>query len=326
MRDGVTFWTEAGSSIGMGHLVRCVALAKALMRSGVSVHFLINGDPSAADLLRREGMYFLTCPFERTNAGRLVSDVAVIDTKKDVSAHVASLKESGKKVLLIDNFSNSDLADGVILPYASVKARPSGPGVFSGAEYVIVGEKIIKEREAVKKLPYSIPLQVLVTMGGADPNNLTELVLEDLCGLNDIEITVVIGPASRNAEVLRKYEGRGTKIKFLENVRNMAAVISKAHIAFTAVGMTIYELAFMGVPSVLIANYREDKGDLEELDAMGISLSLGYFGELEPGSVKSAVRLFLDNRSRWERMSKTGQNLIDGLGAVRVSKVIQGLL
>ena len=98
--------------------------------------------------------------------------------------------------------------------------------------------------------------------------------------------------------------------------------MSTADIAFTALGITTYELAYMGVPSVIIANFRSDEKYLNVFKKLGISLPLGYYNDLTGGDIRRAAGMFVRNKSMLKSMSQKGKRLIDGYGAKRIADII----
>jgi spore coat polysaccharide biosynthesis predicted glycosyltransferase SpsG len=101
--------------------------------------------------------------------------------------------------------------------------------------------------------------QVLICFGGTDPCNLSNKVLSSIykiCQQNSIHITVVLGPGTENPDSI--YERAFSGVTFLNNVSNMAALMAKADLAFSAAGRSIIELPFCGTPSIVLAqNARE---------------------------------------------------------------------
>lgn len=319
MQNGVTFWTEGGPSIGMGHLMRCINIARALDDMELPTHFLVNDERTVAERLDAEGFYHLNYPLTGLYSNNLTSEVVVIDTKKDVGAQVKSLKQDGRKVVLIDNTTANE-ADAIIMPTA-ICADKGGKNLLSGVEYLIIGKNFKKERK--EGHTHTVPLNVLVTMGGADPFNLTEKVVSALTRVEGIEVTVVMGPAAKVSEGMEVFmRGSDKRFRFLFNLKDMASVMDAAHIAFTAVGTTVWELAYMGVPSILIGNYPEDRFDLQALEALGISKSLGYYGEVTEVEIRRAVEWFKTGKAGWKEMSDKAKNLTDGDGASRIAGVI----
>ena len=324
MQNGVTFWTEGGPSIGMGHLMRCINIAHALESEQMPMHFLVNNERPVIDRLNDEALFHIVYPMTGRHAGRLTNGVVVIDTKRDVSAQVRTLREEGRKVVLIDNDTAGE-ADAIIMPTPVYKGQDCG-NLLSGRSYLIIGENFRKAR-GMEPVTHSAPLKVLVTMGGSDPFNLTEAVLKALWNIEGIEVTTVVGPAFKMTETMEEFIRRsGERFVFVFNPRDMAPLMRDTHIAFTAVGTTVYELAYMGVPSVLIGNYETDAEDLAALENLGICRNLGYYGDLDHSAISEAAEGFRDDPAGWTEMSLKARGLTDGDGASRIAALIRSLI
>lgn len=324
MQNGVTFWTEGGPSIGMGHLMRCINIAHALETEEMPMHFLVNNERPVIERLNQEALFHIVYPITGRHANRLTNGVVVIDTKRDVSAQVHTLKEEGRKVVLIDN-SSTDEADAIIMPTPVYKGQGTQGKLLSGSSYLIIGENFRKERD-FEPISHALPLRVLITMGGSDPYNLTEMVLKALWTVDGIEVTTVLGPAFRMTDSMEEFIRRsGGRFSFLFNVKDMAPVMRSAHVAFTAVGTTVYELAYMGVPSVLIGNYDSDAEDLAMLEGLGIAKSLGHYREIDQHAISGAAEMLRDDPAAWHEMSLKARGLTDGDGAARIASLISSL-
>ncbi len=327
MSYGVTIWAEGGRSIGMGHIMRSVNLGAALRDIHVPVTFLVNDEAPVKLVLREKGFDYRISPITEDVLLWPVTDVVVLDTKKDVSALIELLRGDGKTVVLLDNTTDAaGAADMVVVPSPFFNTDSVG-NVIGGPGYMIIGENFKRARGASVELKHALPLRVLVTMGGADPNRLTEKIVEALWDVDDIEATVIIGPAfpkTRKLAGLKRRKDR--RFTFLEGVKDLGPLMASAHIAFTAVGTTINELAYMGVPSIIISNYVDDAPDLVELEMLGIALPLGYHAEVVPADIRDAVERFVEDSEYWEEMKYRAASLTDGHGARKVAEIIAVLL
>lgn len=324
MPHGVTFWTEGGSSIGMGHLSRCVNVARALQRLYVPINFLVNDERPVRSRLEAEGFDYAVAPIGEAFSGAVTGEVAVIDTKKDLKGIAVALRGSGRKVVAIDNTTAPE-ADSVVIP-SPFFGGERRKGVAGGSEFLIIGENFQRERGLSFRRGGLSPFKVLVTMGGADPCNLTELVVEALKQLSGIEVTVVMGPASRPSPYLKRFIASGNPaFRFLFDVADMAPLMGSCHIAFTAVGTTVYELAYMGVPSVIISNYPSDDADIRKLKDLGISFGLGYFKDVTAPMIRGAVKSLMKRGTLLDLMSRKAYSLTDGRGVSRIAGIIAGL-
>jgi len=325
----VTIWTEGGSSIGMGHIARSVNLSRALKEKGIDSMYYVNNDLTTMEILRKNGLSYRISPMEDVQGIFDEDEVVVIDTKKDVPGQVEFLKCRGRKVVLIDNnTAAAELADLTVAPsiYFDEKKDYLGPGFIGGSEYLIIGDSFIAARQESLSLGFSLPLQVLVSMGGADPNHITEKVAAALLGMDNIEVDVAIGHASKPDESLFRLEkeGRG-KLRLHKGLTDLAPLMIGAHVAFTALGTTINELVFMGVPPVVISNYFDDSHDLDRLRELKVGVAMDHYSDCDQAGIRAAVKGFVEDRSGWESMRGRAAALTDGLGAGRIASLIAEL-
>ncbi len=320
MLPRVTFWVEGGSPLGMGHVVRCVNIAGELKALGSQAHFLVNDERPVIERVKAAGFGFSLARLGDIKAMDGFADAVVIDSKKDILKILSDLKGRGVKTIAIDNPDAASVADAVIIPSVNLADSRRGPNIRSGRDYIIIGRNFIESMKGMKATGHGLPLRVLVTMGGADPNHLTEKVLNALNDVEGIETTVVIGPAFKSKTLFAR-----ERLKILSNVSDMAPIMRQCHLAFSAVGTTVYEMACMGLPSVLIANYREDADDLKGFESRGISVSLGFHEDCSVEDIRRAVRRFLEDGLMLRNMSAACRALTDGLGARRVAGIIMGL-
>ena len=321
---GITIWTEGGAGIGMGHVVRSSHLARLIMEGGVHVEFWVNDSPAVAGYL--EGFEFSVHPLD---GKRHIpsTELVIIDTKKDVSELVRLIKKKGKKVMLIDNLTAAARhADVVVVPTLFSQSCKDGRNIYAGKEFIILGENFQKARER-KHLEYSHPLRVLVTMGGADPNNLTLKVVEALWDVDNIDVIVVIGPAYRYAASLAPYEKQNRQgFSFMYGVKDIAPLATLCHVGFTAMGTTVNELVYMGMPSIIIANYPEDVDDMNAFNALNIGTAIGYHRDVKKEHIKEAIKQFIDDERLWQTYSDRAKALIDGNGSIRIIKLINMMM
>jgi len=107
---------------------------------------------------------------------------------------------------------------------------------------------------------------------------------------------------------------------------NMAPLMRWADVAVSAAGSTCWELAYMGVPSIVIALSSEQRGIAEGLSQAEIAVSLGWHANLSEERIADALRSLLTDQRRRLAMSERGRKLVDGRGAARVVQILQNSL
>ncbi|MBE9528281.1 MAG: hypothetical protein IME99_03475 [Proteobacteria bacterium] len=349
MHSGVTFWTEGGRGVGMGHVVRSVTVARILAGLGIDLSFIVNDDPAVIALLDRTPFEYSIGGFDALEQIDETGAVVVFDTKKDFSDLAATLLGSQRRVVTIDNLRVNANSSSVIIPSATFNAAdragaggelPAGGAerLYGGSDYVIVGEnflllrdvknKTVKKRtgDTEKKSPERA-LRVLITMGGTDPNGLGEVIVNALQGLDAVEAAVVVGPATVPSETFAELiESPPDGISFFTDVEDLAPYAVSSDVAFTAMGITVYELAAIGVPSILIGNYRDDVEEMARLESLGIGRSLGYHGDVTRSDIRNIIEFFIQERKSLMEIGESARATVDGRGAERVAAIVTGLL
>src|SRR5699024_2271417 len=99
--------------------------------------------------------------------------------------------------------------------------------------------------------------KVLLTFGGVDPLNNTLKVLQSIyeyCVDKHIQIQVIAGIGYNKFDTLENYP----EVDIMHDVKNISDHMLDADIIFTSAGRTVYEIASLGVPCIVLAqNIRE---------------------------------------------------------------------
>jgi spore coat polysaccharide biosynthesis predicted glycosyltransferase SpsG len=98
----------------------------------------------------------------------------------------------------------------------------------------------------------------------------------------------------------------------------ISELMAWADMAIAAGGSTNWELAFMGLPSIILTladNQREIAGNLGK---MGLTINLGWHEDVTIEMIKDAIAKLRESPEQRYQMSKQGRKLIDGYGSIRV--------
>ena len=98
-----------------------------------------------------------------------------------------------------------------------------------------------------------------------------------------------------------------------------------AEIMIAAGGSTNWELAFMGLPSIVITIADNQKAIAAELDRQGVIINLGWHQDVTIEQISFALQELISDRPKRETMSKKGRELVDGNGAKRVISKINSM-
>jgi UDP-2,4-diacetamido-2,4,6-trideoxy-beta-L-altropyranose hydrolase len=329
--------TEASVAIGTGHVMRCLALAQAWRDAGGHAIFaMADATPAVEERLRSEG-------FEVARSGVRVGSAAdaeetarlahkhnaswvVVDGYEFGAEYQASLKSCGLKVLFIDDNGHAGhysadlvLNQNVYANEALYRSRELSTKLLLGPRFAMLRREFAAWRDWKRETPV-IVRKVLVTMGGSDPDNITERVLHVILAKRELEATVVVGGSNPHLRELRKLveQHRGT-VHLVENATNMPELIASADIAVAGAGTTSLEMCFLGLPAVLIVLADNQRAIAEELGRRGVAIHLVEGAEATLSVLAEHLASLLASSERRKAMSETGRKWVDGLGAERVA-------
>ena len=309
------FFIKAGTRSGLGHLRRSLAIATRLKNSEKSIFFLIDGDQVSMNLLKDIG--FEAARYSKASLNILKPTVSIIDRKGDVSAQIKVLRSKGSKICLIDNTSKARLiSDIVIYPVSHFKDALSWKGFkgkkYIGAKYFPLNEEFLKLKPKNHKI-----FTLLVTMGGSDPNKLTEKVAKAL-QLSDekFKAIIVLGAGSKKQRI-----PKDRRFKVVRNPKSIADLMEGSDMSLTAFGTSLYELSYMKVPALILSNFAREKPEVDRFAAKGTAVNLGYYKDVTEEKIRRTFeRLMADHHILTNMRKKC--NFVDKFGAQRIIKAL----
>jgi UDP-2,4-diacetamido-2,4,6-trideoxy-beta-L-altropyranose hydrolase len=328
----VALRADAYAEIGTGHLMRCIVLGQGIMERGGEVVFITYcSSAGLVSRLKNEGfsLHLLNVPRSLTESLGLIEkerpDWVVLDGYHFDSGYQKAMKDAGYKLLVIDDYVRLDYYYADIILNQNYGAEEiqyntgKGTKLLLGTKYVMLRREFLKYREFERKCP-EFAENVLITMGGADTDNLTLQVLKALNLVESpLKIKVAVGAANPHYEMLAEEVKQSShSVKVLRDVQDMAHLIAWADIAVSAGGTTVWELAFMGLPSFLCIVATNQVGVVNRLARDGIFQTLGQIKDLSDREIAEAAAHLIGLRSVREEMCAKEMELVDGEGAKRV--------
>ncbi|GAG07678.1 unnamed protein product, partial [marine sediment metagenome] len=118
-------------------------------------------------------------------------------------------------------------------------------------------------------------------------------------------------------------EEKDLKIRVIKSPENMANLYLESDIAISAGGSSCYELAYFGIPNIIITLADNQLNIAHELDKQKISTYLGTKNEIEIEQLKNKVKELINNDSLRKTMSQNGKKLVDGKGKERIVRFME---
>lgn len=310
------FLTEAGSHTGMGHLVRCSALADALAERGVVCEFWLNlsGEPPRFDLPHRQVERAWHGSQPPAMAELQAADFVVVDSYLADTSLLQSLADSVLCTLMLDDFLRC------AYPQQSIVLNGS-PGAETLAYQHARPRLLLGTRFALLRAPFRHQPQpvmndqietVLVTLGGGDTAAQVGLLVDTLRRLR---------PHWRILALAAAGVATGPQVETFSALpaEEICWLMQRADLAISAGGQTLYELAALGVPTLAYQLAENQAINIQNGRQAGF---LHALGALVPEQLEQQLAAALEQVEPLparEQMSAAGLRWVDGKGAPRVA-------
>jgi UDP-2,4-diacetamido-2,4,6-trideoxy-beta-L-altropyranose hydrolase len=334
---------DADVAMGTGHVMRCLALAQAWQDTGGRAVFAMT-DPSSSirERLLKEAVGILeisalagteedarqTAALAREQAAAWV----VVDGYQFGADYQRVLKSAGFKILFVDDYGHATHYCADLVLNQNLSAHPDLYRNREPYTRLLLGPQYCLLRREFnawwnwRRETSPIGHRVLVTMGGSDPENFTERVIDALNLIEDenLEATIVAGGSNARADLLeRKSAATGKKIALCRDVSNMAELMAWVDVAVSAAGTTCWEICLMGLPALLIDLAENQTAVARELDRLGCAIHLGGSRDVSAAELAKRLKSLLSSKEDREAMSLRGRGLVDGRGT-RVVAALRG--
>jgi spore coat polysaccharide biosynthesis predicted glycosyltransferase SpsG len=102
----------------------------------------------------------------------------------------------------------------------------------------------------------------------------------------------------------------------------MPELLAWADLAITAGGSTSWEMAFMGLPALMLVLSKDQESIADSLEQRGVVRNLGWADRVSPEQLATAIHSLRNNAGLREKMSAAGGHLVDGRGSQRVAHAL----
>lgn len=347
--------TDADQYTGIGHFMRCLALAQAYKDAGGDAVFLGHFEKeSIRKRIREERFQCISLEkshtakedaqctldailswkgkhavYESRNPAKVTKQASwvVIDGYHFDTEFQQNMKNAGYHTIIIDDNAHRQKYHGHIIVNQNIYGHRLHYACEPKTMLLLGSDYAMLRREFRNVNPLNRPLaeqaeKILVTFGGVDSKNQTGFSIEALNHLSadqTLRATIIIGPENANRkQIEEQLQTAGFDYKLLYNASDMPSVMHDADMALSAAGSTCWELCFIGVPSIVTAVSENQIDVANTLKLMNIADSMGWWQERSQTKIIDAIHRLIRNASVRESMSRKAKALIDGQGVWRI--------
>ena len=246
--------TEADVSIGLGHLRRCIILAKEALNHDLDVTFyLIHSNIEAQNFLESKGFKLSEFTSIEEALTAKAYRAVVVDIRNDVTiSDEANLLLGKQNVALIDDISerNNYAKYSFYTPAGDVEQYAKfgkSLEIYGGWNYLISNQDFKLDNQ--KKIN-----ELLINFGASEPFFLSEAILHKFGKyLEKYDCTLVLGPlVDKNRRGSISELGTQTGCKIIWNPTDFSEIVSASKLVIGTFGNLFYESILAGTPIISI--------------------------------------------------------------------------
>lgn len=327
--------------IGVGHVIRCLAIADELVGRGAEVSLIgdLGGVAWLENHVRARRVSVVAAPDEpdllarlavRLGLNAIVLDGYHLDTRTG-----DSLRSCGVTVLAISDgpFGAGQDADIVLDQNLDAVADASRTGtVLTGIRYVLLRDQVLEHRrpptDAAPPTARS-RLRVLAVFGGTDAHAAALVVVPMLLATGaPVEVVAVAARPEITDQLLCLTTGADQRVQVVPPVDDLAGLAVTCDLVVTASGSSVWEFLYVGVPTALVCVTANQTAGYDAVAAAGAAVPIGSLSALRDDPVQrssgvASLTTLLTTAALRRSLVVRGQELVDGRGRRRVVDAIE---
>lgn len=262
MQNKVFIRVDGSAEIGLGHLVRCLALSH-MLKENFSIHFFSKKIPDAiVEAIVEQGFQVNKIKTEKDFFTQLSgSEIVILDSYDFDSAYQKRIKEMGSKLVCIDDFHNQYFYADIVINHAPGVTEidydsESYTEYLLGPDYALLRPEFLKNTPQKNKIVSDKIKNIFICFGGSDSKNLTSKILSWLPSKHYL-ITIVLGDAYSHQEelngVIEKRKDLEVIIKKSLSAKEIRNEIENSDLAIVPASGILFEVISIGL--LIISGY-----------------------------------------------------------------------
>lgn len=257
----IIFRADGNAQIGLGHVMRCLALAK-MLNGQFSMRFaIVDPSPDVSTLLDNASLTVVTLPAVPNDHSFLSTiqpdEIVVLDGYSFSESFQRQIRAHAKKLVFIDDLlAGHQVADvvvnhagGVVVDEYDAEAHTQ---FYLGPHYALLRPEFLQP-EGFGPPPANGP--IFISLGGADPNNISLTVLEAIRQVDPtLAVRLVLGPFHPNRASIDAFRNQLPNLTVLQNLSagQMVAELTQCSLAITACSTIAYEVCAVNRPLIAV--------------------------------------------------------------------------
>ena len=324
------FVAEGSQQVGTGHVAETLALVNECQIFDIKPLVWLSRE--VPDSLRNRFGASLQFPEWAANESLeeiaaavkgAAAEVIVTNLRSITAEQVNALGSTGVPVVCLDELGSRPLPAAAVINNSVVEDfwnyGEAPKSLFLGADYMCLGPEY---RQVPKPRMFAHGVRHLaVSMGGADRTRATLRIMDALSAWRpEVEVEVVVGVGfDFRREILTRSDI--ARFTIHDAPASLASILAGADVGVTAGGNTLYEMARLGTPAIVLHEDPHEAKQGHIFAAAGAALWPGGGADVAGSDIVDALTSL--GPIELQTMSAAGQKLVDGEGVERVLTILR---
>lgn len=352
----IAFRVDSSYQMGIGHVMRCLTLAKMLKQTGnVRILFFCRStEGNINQVILDAGFELVEMQAPRADVcGALFHSSWLGATQQEDACELLALAKAqgirrfdhlivdhyaidnrwqqmlravSRKIMVIDDLGDREHDCDILLDQTfncqEDKYRQQVPAhcrLLLGTEFALLRAEFQRNADAIRQRRARADIRhVLVMFGGSDQENLSLKTLQILARRSELEtISVIMGGSSLHYETVMNYCQDKPRLHCYHAPDHIAELMLSADLAVGAAGTTAWERCACGLPSVAVIQAENQRQISHELARVGVMTCL------EIDEMTAGIELHIDDwqndKVHYAEAVNRCLTICDGQGSARVA-------
>lgn len=348
---------DASTRMGIGHLKRCLSLARALARFGAQVSFVVRdlgldsgawvsgagfavwrlphpaaaAEPIGNDSPAHAAWAAVPQSLDADQTGVMLEgqalDWIVVDSYAfDARWHERVRQLTGARLCVIDDLADRPMQAAMLVDHnLAVDHRKKYGSHAAGVARILGGPRFaLLDPSYEDAPPYRFSREVRsigVFMGGTDPWGASEAAVAACRDVARFAGPIEIATTAANPHLssLRALCVSRPGVRLLLDMPELTAFFARHDLQIGAGGGAVWERCCIGAPTIAAVMADNQKASLAELAAVGAVCKVDA---LDPSSLGLHIARLIEDFSARADLARCSRQLVDGKGATRVALAI----
>lgn len=311
----VFFRADASTTIGYGHISRCLTLAQILKPQNRIVFLCQETNGNAAETIYNAGYDLYLLPETSNQQADAAAVGTILNLEPDPKNNILIvdhylLDATWEKVqmpyihtlVVLDDLANREHFCHVLIDQSMVHTSADYQSLlpsncrFIGGSNLIIRPEFTSASYCLEQS--TIPNSAMLCMGGGDADNITLHILQTLESnpVSDLNLTVVTGPAYPHLKNLALWlKSSRLNICHRHNINNMANMLRQHTAAIVSSGNLALECCALGIPTITLAIADNQKQTADFLAKQQAVILLDHMLSDFPAQLNQALTQLLTN-------------------------------